>query len=80
VQYFQENVEQKFDAKKFASMRGVPRIMEFTPKEGTTRVRLLVRDVVTGQLGSVELPYSAVAKESASTPPTAGTPANNKPN
>jgi VWFA-related protein len=69
VQYFQENVDQKFEAKDLAAMRGVPRMIEFTPKEGTLRVRLVVRDVATGKLGSVELPYVAPAKEAATAPP-----------
>src|SRR5438552_3289257 len=71
LQYLQESVDQKFAEKEFASLRGVPRMIDFAPKEGTARVRLVVRDEATGQLGSVELPYVAPANSPAANPAAA---------
>ncbi len=61
LQYFQENVEQKFDEKDYASMRGVPHAIEFAPVAGTARVRLGVRDSASGQIGSLNVPYAVPA-------------------
>jgi VWFA-related protein len=68
LQYFQEKVDQKFSQKEYSSLRGVPHAIEFAPKEGTARVRLVVRDSASGQMGSVDVPYAA-----AGNPPAAVT-------
>jgi len=59
LQYFQESVAKQFDAKDYASLRGVPHAIEFAPVEGAARVRLVVRDSATGQIGSLNAPYAA---------------------
>ena len=61
LQYFQEALDQKFSEKEYSSLRGIPHAIQFAPKEGTTRVRLVVRDSATGQIGSLEVPYAAAA-------------------
>jgi VWFA-related protein len=61
MQYFQEKVSQQFSEQAYASMRGVPHQIEFAPAQGTARVRLVVRDVASGQMGSLDIPYAAAA-------------------
>ncbi len=67
MQYFQEKVSQQFDEKNYASMRGVPHQIEFAPAENTARVRLLVRDAASGQMGSLDVPYAATGAAPAAT-------------
>jgi VWFA-related protein len=61
LQYFQERVDKHFDEKDYANLRGVPHAIEFAPVEGTARVRLVVRDSASGQIGSLNVPYTAPA-------------------
>ncbi len=61
LQYFQEALDQKFSEKEYSSLRAIPHAIQFAPKEGTTRVRLVVRDSATGQIGSLNVPYAATA-------------------
>jgi VWFA-related protein len=62
LQYFAEDFEQKFGEKEYASMaHGLTHVVQFTPDAGIFRLRLVVRDSVTGQMGSVEMPYLAPA-------------------
>jgi hypothetical protein len=68
LQYFQEKMDQKFSEKEYSSLLGVPHAIEFAPKEGTARVRLVVRDSASGQMGSLDVPYMA-----AGSPPAAVT-------
>jgi hypothetical protein len=76
LQYMQDTVDRKFEAAEFSSIRGIPHAIEFAPREGTVRIRLLVRDSTSGQIGSIDVPYgqpgsppSAPATSSASPPP-----------
>jgi VWFA-related protein len=61
LQYFQQNVDQQFAEKDYASLHGVPHVIQFAPREGTARVRLVVRDSASGQMGSLDMPYAAPA-------------------
>jgi VWFA-related protein len=61
LQYFQESVDKKFDDKEYLTLRGVPHAIQFAPAEGTARVRLVVRDSASGQIGSLNVPYVAAA-------------------
>jgi len=75
VQYMQDSVSQKFTRTEYSSMRGFPHVVEFAPREGTTRVRLAVRDTATGKVGSVDVSYSTSttavpAGTGSGTPPT----------
>ena len=64
LQYFQEKVSQQFAEQAYASMRGVPHVIEFAPAAATARVRLAVRDSASGQMGSLDIPYAAPAAPS----------------
>jgi hypothetical protein len=73
MQYMQDAFEQKFEATQFASTRGIPHAIQFAPREGTIRIRLLVRDSNSGQMGSIEVPYapaSGAPTTTSSAPPT----------
>jgi hypothetical protein len=61
MQYFQEKVSQQFAEQAYASVHGVPHAVEFSPSAGTARVRLVVRDTISGQMGSLDIPYVAPA-------------------
>jgi hypothetical protein len=61
LQYFSDRSEQTYTDKEFTEARAkaVPHAIQFPPAEGTTRVRLVVRDAATAQMGSVDVPYAA---------------------
>jgi VWFA-related protein len=75
LQYMQDTVDRTFEAAQFSSMRGVPHAIQFAPKEGTVRIRLLVRDSNSGQMGSLDIPYAAAAPASPATTSNVGSPA-----
>lgn len=69
LQYLQDHVQQQLADKEYAttSTRGLSHVVQFVPKPETARVRLVVRDVASGRLGSVDIPYPpATTKASAS--------------
>jgi VWFA-related protein len=63
LQYLQDTTDQKMSEKEYASTSRhvIPHLIQFKPNEGTARVRLVVRDTATGQLGSIDVPYSVAA-------------------
>jgi len=74
LQYMPQQANQRLTDKEYAAVmahHGMPHVITLVPKPGTVRVRLLVRDGVSGLMGSVDVPYS----ETASTPPPAPAPA-----
>ena len=77
LQYMQDAFEQKFEPAQFASTRGIPHAIQFAPREGTVRIRLLVRDSNSGQMGSIDVPYApAAAPAAAATSSARPAPAN----
>ena len=69
VQYFHENTEQKLTEPQYEAIKshhGIPHPVAFAPPAVAVRVRLLVRDLVSGRMGSVDVPNVA-----ANTPPPA---------
>jgi len=74
LQFMQEAVDAKLTDKQFASVQaqhGFPHAIVLAPGPGTTAVRLLVQDVATGQLGSVNVPYTELSAQAAA-PPAGG--------
>ena len=58
LQYLQKNSVEKFNEQQFATAsRKIALPFQFMPKSGVARVRLLVRDSVSGRIGSVDIPY-----------------------
>ncbi len=81
LQYLQDNGNQKLGEKEYAAMmavHGVPHVIQFAAKDGITRVRLVVRDSATGQMGSIDVPYDAAASATPAaaikTPPSGTAP------
>jgi VWFA-related protein len=64
LQFMQDHLRQQLAEKEYAVTvtRGVSHVVQFAPKPETARVRLVVRDVASGRLGSVDISYSAIAK------------------
>jgi VWFA-related protein len=58
MQYLQKNSLAKLNEQQFAATsHAVAQTFQFAPKPGVARVRLLVRDTVSGRIGSVDIPY-----------------------
>jgi hypothetical protein len=75
LQFMEQTVDSKLTDKQFAGIQaqhGVPDTIVLDPAPGVATVRLLVQDVETGKMGSVNLPYTEMAA-SASTTATPGT-------
>jgi hypothetical protein len=75
-QYLQDHIQQPLAAKQYAttSARGVSHVVQFAPAAGTARVRLVVRDGVSGKLGSVDIPYPPPTIGPAATSHNGGSP------
>lgn len=76
LQYFQQHVDKQFEEKDYAALRGVSHAIQFEPHPDTARVRLVVRDVASGEIGSLNVPYAAPSSAAATvtnsaTPPPA---------
>ncbi len=74
IQFLQNSMDAKLTEKEFDAIQaqhGFPHDVIFMPAPGTAAVRLLVRDVATGEMGSVDLPYEESAA-AISPPPSAG--------
>jgi VWFA-related protein len=58
MQYLQKNSLAKLNEQQFAATsHAVAQTFQFAPKAEVARVRLLVRDSVSGRIGSVDIPY-----------------------
>ena len=63
LQYMQDHASQQLSDKEAASGSvSISHVMQFAPAQGTARIRLVVRDVPSGKLGSVDIPYAATNK------------------
>jgi VWFA-related protein len=62
LQFLQKNSAAKLNDQQFVTAsRRVTLPFQFMPKPGVARVRLLVRDSVSGRIGSVDIPYQEIA-------------------
>ena len=69
LQYMQDHVQQDISRPaNSAPSVSISHVVQFAPKPETTRVRLVVRDVPSGRLGSVDVPYTANNKTADSRP------------
>ena len=76
IQYLQQHADQNLNETQYESVKqnGLLHVLEFVPPQGTTQVRLLVRDLLSGDLGSVDLkldPLAAVVADTAQPSQTA---------
>jgi len=63
LQFMEQAVDTKLTDKQFAGIQaqhGVPESITLDPAPGVATVRLLVQDVETGKMGSVNLPYTEI--------------------
>jgi VWFA-related protein len=74
LQFMEQAIDSKLTDKQFAGIQaqhGVPDTIVLDPAPGVATVRLLVQDVETGKMGSVNLPYTEmVASASTTATPT----------
>jgi VWFA-related protein len=80
LQFMEQAVDSKLTDKQFAGIQaqhGVPDTVVLDPAPGVATVRLLVQDVETGRMGSVNLPYTEMAASAspAATPGASPAPA-----
>lgn len=69
LRYMQYPAEQELNQQEYASLKeyGIRRIFEFHPDPGVVQLRWLVRDQLSGALGSVDVPYQPASVLSAAT-------------
>jgi VWFA-related protein len=61
LQFLQKNSLAKLNDQQYTvASHGITQTFQFTPKSEIARVRLLVRDSVSGRIGSVDIPYAPV--------------------
>lgn len=59
LQFLQKNSLAKLNDQQFAvASHGITQTFQFIPKPDIARVRMLVRDSVSGRMGSVDIPYT----------------------
>ena len=64
LQFMHQDFEAKLTDKQYGEIQsqyGFPHIMIFPIAPGTSRLRLLVRDLASGRMGSVNVPYSELS-------------------
>lgn len=76
VRFLQGDIDETITDKQYAEAQaehGFPRVISFVPTPGIAMVRILIKDTVTGEMGSVNIPYvETTAATSSSAPPTGG--------
>ena len=78
LQFMQQALDFKLTDKQFAGIQaqhGVPQSIALEPVPGIATVRLVVEDVETGRLGSVDLPYIEMAASASTAAAPIATPA-----
>jgi len=77
LQYFSDRTEQNLTDKEFASVaaHAIPHAVQFPAAPNIARVRLVVRDSGSGQMGSLDIPFvpastPAEPQRNTTTPPT----------
>jgi VWFA-related protein len=76
LQFMHQDLDARLTPQQYGEIEahhGFPHTVVITPAQGTTSVRLLVKDLATGRMGSVNLPYVEIAAQ-AMTPPKATIP------
>ena len=75
LQFLHQDFEAKLTDKQYSAIQaqhGFPHVMVFPIAPGTSKLRLLVKDLATGQMGSVNVPYSEMTASTVTSPPTTG--------
>ena len=77
MRFMQEAVNPKLTDKQYAAVlaqHGYPHSLVLSPGPGIASVRLLVQDVATGQMGSVNVPYTEIVANAAAPATTSAAP------
>jgi VWFA-related protein len=77
MRFMQEAVNPKLTDKQYAAVlaqHGYPHSLVLSPGPGIASVRLLVQDVATGQMGSVNVPYTETVASTAAPATTSAAP------
>jgi len=75
LRFLQDTIDEKLTDKQYAevqALRGFARVVSLVPTPGVAVVRVLIKDLATGQMGSVNIPYVETA--AAATAPAATAP------
>jgi VWFA-related protein len=78
LQFMEQAIDSKLTDQQFAGIQaqhGVPDTVVLDPAPGAATVRLLVQDVETGRMGSVNLPYTEMVASVSTTATPGATPA-----
>jgi VWFA-related protein len=76
LQYLQQNSVTKLNDQQFAvASHAITQTFQFAPKSGIHRVRLAVRDAMSGRIGSVDIPYQEAGPPMSATAPVVPAPA-----
>ena len=76
VQYLQKNSVTKLNDPQFAvASHAITQTFQFAPKSGIHRVRLAVRDAMSGRIGSVDIPYQEAGHAVSAAAPVVPAPA-----
>jgi hypothetical protein len=76
VQYLQKNSVTKLNDQQFAvASHAITQTFQFAPKSGIHRVRLAVRDAMSGRIGSVDIPYQEAGPPGSAAAPVVPAPA-----
>jgi hypothetical protein len=76
LQFVHQDYSAKLTEKQYGEIEaqhGFTHTVEITPPAGTVALRLLVKDLTSGQMGSVDIPYSEMAAQGATPPAGAST-------
>jgi VWFA-related protein len=67
IQYLQQHADRNLTEPQYESAKqnGLPYLLEFAAPQGTTQLRLLVRDSLSGDVGSVDLKYPGILADAA---------------
>ncbi len=71
LRLLQDTIDEKLSDKQFAevqSLHGFARVVSLVPTPGMRLVRVLIKDLPTGRMGSVNIPYTEASTASAKAP------------
>jgi hypothetical protein len=71
LRLLQDTIDEKLSKKQFAEVQaqhGLARVVSFVPTPGMSLVRVLIKDLPTGSMGSVNIPYTEASSASVKGP------------
>jgi hypothetical protein len=71
LRFLQDTIDERLSDKQFAevqSLHGFARVVSLVPTPGISLVRVLIKDLPTGLMGSVNIPYTEASTASVKAP------------